>query len=276
MNAPVSVLIPCFNCSATLERAVDSVHAQTVRPTEILLVNDASTDNTAHIIGRLRRRYGDSWIGVIKLDKNCGPATARNVAWEKAKQPYVAFLDADDAWHPRKVEIQYLWMREHADVMLTGHPCLQIKEESSIPPLPEKWHTWQVTPRHLLISNRFPTRSVMLRRDVPYRFESGKRYCEDYLLWLKIVLGGLPAWRLELPMGYIYKRAFGESGLSERLWKMERGALDAYRHMWKQGALGVIAFWLAVSLSLLKYGRRLIIYSLSKFIQDISGKSQGT
>ena len=264
MGAPVSVLIPCFNCSATLERAISSVYHQTMRPAEVILVNDASTDSSRQLAEALQKTYEEGWLRVVSLETNCGPGTARNVSWEQAKQPYVAFLDADDAWHPRKVELQYSWMCEHPAVVLSGHPCPQLSPKSSLPALPEDWRARQVTPFQMLVSNCFPTRSAMLQRDIPYRFESGKRYCEDYQLFLEIVLAGLPAWRLELPLGYIYKSPYGGGGLSQRLWNMERGELGAYRYVRQQGKLNRLPYYLASSLSLAKYVNRSIRHYCSR------------
>ena len=130
MSTSVSVLVPCFNCSATLERAISSIYEQTVRPAEIILVNDASTDDTAQKIDALARGNDDSCIQVLTPDKNSGAGTAKNAAWENAKQPHIAFLAADDSWHPRKVELQYSWMREHPTVILSGHPCPRMSENS--------------------------------------------------------------------------------------------------------------------------------------------------
>ncbi|MHB1099234.1 MAG: glycosyltransferase family 2 protein, partial [Burkholderiales bacterium] len=109
-KVPVSVIIPCYRCAETIARAVDSVLKQTLPPEEILLVEDCSGDdgNTLAVLHSLQQN--NPFIRVIPLAKNGGPAAARNAGWDAAKQPYIAFLDADDAWHPKKLEIQYSWM----------------------------------------------------------------------------------------------------------------------------------------------------------------------
>nr|WP_175801934.1 glycosyltransferase [Burkholderia anthina] len=108
--APVSVIVPCYRSVSTLERAVASVYAQTWRPAELILVDDASPDDTLACIERLRSRYGDDWIRVIALPRNGGPGVARNVGWRCATQRFIAFLDADDTWHPDKIARQCGWM----------------------------------------------------------------------------------------------------------------------------------------------------------------------
>src|SRR5690606_29412442 len=61
------------------------------------------------------------WIRVVPLELNGGAAAARNAGWNSATGKYVAFLDADDTWHPQKIEVQYKWMEAHPEVGLTGH-----------------------------------------------------------------------------------------------------------------------------------------------------------
>ena len=81
MQAPVSAVIPCYNCSATIEKAVDSIAKQTLIPQEVILVNDDSSDQTIDILQNLQNIYGKEWIKIINLKKNVGPGQARNLGW---------------------------------------------------------------------------------------------------------------------------------------------------------------------------------------------------
>jgi len=133
MYVPVSVVIPCYCCEDTIERAVVSVMSQTALPGEVILVDDASPDHgrTLSKLQELQERFRDkTHIEIIALKNNSGPSVARNAGWGTATQPYIAFLDADDAWHTQKLEIQYEWMKEHPEIALTGHKCLWLKEDS--------------------------------------------------------------------------------------------------------------------------------------------------
>ena len=91
MNAivPVSVVVPCYRCRATIERAVASVVAQTWRPAQLILVDDASDDDTAVLLDAIQQRLGD-WVEVLALAENGGAAQARNAGWERATQTFVA------------------------------------------------------------------------------------------------------------------------------------------------------------------------------------------
>ena len=262
---PVSVVIPCYECANTIERALASVASQSYRPAELIIVDDASNDFTLRKLFELKKRYGEEWMRVIPLERNCGPAVARNVGWETATEKYLAFLDADDAWHPRKIEIQYTWMTRHPEVVLTGHRCLFIGSKVTDPRLPQNWGAFRVRPLRLLISNKFLTRSVMLLRELPYRFNKDKRYSEDYLLWLEIVLNGNIAWYLDLPMGYFYKAPFGEGGLSGSLLNIEKGELDTYRRLYRQGLLSGFLTLCLIIFSLAKHLRRVVIRLLLSF-----------
>jgi len=261
-NISVSVIIPCYNCVDTIERAVASVAAQTYLPDEVILVDDGSTDFTAEKLFELKNFYGKKWINVIRLEHNYGQSFARNVGWDAASEKYLSFLDADDAWHPRKLEIQFSWMIRHPKVSMTGHPFLQINNDDTPDfVLTDKFRNFQVKPFYLLVSNRFSTPTVMLYRRLPYRFNAVKRYSEDYLLWLEIVLNGYSSWYLDLPMAYLYKATFGESGLSGNLLKMEKGELDTYRRLHHKGLISGFSTSCLMTFSLLKYLRRLLISS---------------
>ena len=99
----------------------------------------------------------------------------------------------------------------------------------------------------------------MLRREITNRFDPAKRYAEDYLLWLEIIMDGNSAWLLELPMAYSYKADFGDDGLTGNLWKMAWGELDTYRRIYLDGAISRAYYSCIVLFSLLKYLRRLLL-----------------
>lgn len=266
MFAPVSVIIPCYRCTGTIERAFRSVLHQSVMPEEVLMIEDGSGDGgkTLSLLHDLKKRHHEKLeIKVVGLRENKGPSVARNMGWEVAGRPYIAFLDADDAWHPRKIEIQYNWMKAHPEVAFSGHAHLVV-DDDEIPDFPDAWSTWQVSAKDLLFYNRFSTPCVMLRRNIPFRFDPAKRHSEDYLLWLKILLGGYQGWRLELPLAFCYKPDFGSSGLSGDLWQMEKGELDTYWRLYRRGLISPLITPFLVFLSLAKYFRRLAIASLRK------------
>jgi glycosyltransferase involved in cell wall biosynthesis len=96
----VSVIIPAWNRARELRNAIDSALAQTAPPAEIVVVDDGSTDNTPEVLAS----YGDA-IRVVRQD-NLGVAAARNAGIAIARGELLAFLDSDDVWLPRKLELQ--------------------------------------------------------------------------------------------------------------------------------------------------------------------------
>lgn len=99
----VTALIPAYNAEATLPRTLDSVRAQTYPSLEIIVVDDGSKDSTAEIVREACRQ--DQRIILIQ-QKNAGVATARNTGIAAATGDWIAPVDADDLWHPRKIELQ--------------------------------------------------------------------------------------------------------------------------------------------------------------------------
>jgi len=134
VSAPVSVILPCYRCSKTIVRAIESVVKQTLLPKELILIDDASDDGiTIKILHEQAAKYADILIvKIIALDQNKGAAAARNIGWGLSTQPYIALLDADDAWHSRKIEIQFNFMERNPNVVLCGHNAKILNK--NIPP----------------------------------------------------------------------------------------------------------------------------------------------
>jgi glycosyltransferase involved in cell wall biosynthesis len=102
MMQTVSVVIPAYNCAATIEEAVATARAQTHRPLEIIVIDDASSDET---LAKLATIAGPDLV-VLRNRRNAGGSAARNRGIEYARGDVIAFLDADDLWAPTKLELQ--------------------------------------------------------------------------------------------------------------------------------------------------------------------------
>lgn len=264
-QVPVSVVIPCYNCGDTLGRALRSVYQQTAPPSETIIVNDASDAEAMSSIENTFFNYSGKLNNgkITHLLHQSGPATARNRGWEAAEQPFIAFLDADDTWHPKKIEVQYNWMRRHPKYCLSGHQSIRLLPEQIPPDIPTNFSWRSIKPLRQLVANQFHTRTVMIKRDIPNRFKAGKRYSEDYLLWLEVIFNRGKAAFLDVPLAYTYKRQFGGGGLSGDLWKMEKGELDTYFQIYRMGYISWPLFYILIIQSLLKYLRRAMISHIS-------------
>lgn len=124
----ISCIIPVYNGERYLREAIDSILAQTYRPLEIIVVDDGSTDGTADVAAS----YG------ARLDyvrqSNAGPAAARNRGLSLAQGEFVAFLDADDLWHPEKLACQMARFQARPELSI----CVTHVQNFWIPELKEE------------------------------------------------------------------------------------------------------------------------------------------
>jgi glycosyltransferase involved in cell wall biosynthesis len=113
----LSVVIPTYNSSRTIQSTLNSVLKQTLQPEEILVLDDGSSDNTVSLLSAYHPRV------TVFHQENKGVASARNTLCRRANSDLVAFLDHDDVWHPRYLEIQAGLYHRHpqAVAMFTGH-----------------------------------------------------------------------------------------------------------------------------------------------------------
>ena len=97
-----SVIIPAYNVSGIIGRAIRSAAAQTLPPLEILVIDDCSTDNTVEVVKALGREIPS--LRLLSTPANAGPSAARNVGLRAAKADWIALLDSDDAWKPGRLK----------------------------------------------------------------------------------------------------------------------------------------------------------------------------
>ena len=258
---PISVVMPAYNAQRFLRRAIISIANQTAHPLEVIIVDDGSQDNTWGMVLETSKEFSFLRIQGIRLPLNSGPGAARNAGWGRAKGKYIAFLDADDVWHPDKLKLQYSWMLEEYKLVLTGHRCDVIDEQAfesvNTDDLVSKKRSFFF--RDFLFSNRLSTPSVMVKANLPMRFPDNLRYCEDYYLWLEIVsLYGEVGW-IDLPLACLFKAKYGASGLSGELYQMERGELIALKNMYKARRITALTWTVSVLWSLLKFLNRVTL-----------------
>lgn len=274
--ADVSVVIPCYCCVNTIERAVDSVLKQTILPREIILVDDASPDNTLDLLKAIEGGVTSVSIVVKRLDTNGGAGSARNLGWISAKSRYIAFLDSDDSWHPEKLRIQYELMLANPQIKISAHEIKiltdkdtntrrgDIEMEGGL----DVGEFVNINFHEMLFFNKFPTPTVMLQADLLGEMSFRYRYSEDYDLWLRILSKYKTALYIKFPLSYVYKGTFGVSGLSSRLLHMELGELRNFHNLRRAGDIGWVLFFLASFFSVAKFLRR-VSYSFAYKVRRI-------
>src|ERR1700726_2960049 len=125
----VTTVLPVRDRKQVSSRALESVSLQTCPPTEVIVVDDASTDETPNIVADIAKKLNN--LVLIKLPKNVGAAQARNVGAENAKGNLLAFLDSDDRWYPEKLEKQINEFRAYKDIVAVFCGSLTTTKNSS-------------------------------------------------------------------------------------------------------------------------------------------------
>ncbi len=191
----VSVVIPAFNASNTLQQTLLSVSAQTYRNLEIIVVDDGSADHTALIA----RAYSQIDPRVRLIQKaNGGVASARNAGTRASTAEFVAFIDADDLWHPTKIAKQMALLTAGGNEMaLVYSPFRRIDMAGMVRGSSRNHRVdgW-VVHRHFYINFIGNGSSILIRKHVleelggysPALLEAGAQGCEDLLLQLRIAL----------------------------------------------------------------------------------------
>jgi glycosyltransferase involved in cell wall biosynthesis len=184
-RAPVTVVIPTYNRRDLVCDAIDSVLAQTVLPGQVVVVDDGSIDDTG---SHLRATYGDRIE--YRHQTNAGLSAARNHGIQVAREPLVAFLDDDDVWHPRKLELQTRCFDRDARLGLLGTRQFDWPAEK-FPSAPEDPAevlapvSWE----RLVVKTLIPVSSVIVRRELVERvgaFDTTFRSSEDREFFLRV------------------------------------------------------------------------------------------
>ncbi len=183
----VSVIIPVYNGAPTIERALKSVFDQTFTDFEIICVDDGSTDRTRAIVEQYARDYGDR-VKIVE-QANRGPAAARNNGARHSSGEYIAFLDADDVWTPRMLELTVAAMRADPDAVLAYSDIVIMNEAGEeVGRSPVRPDTAHAPSMEEMLARIWPmTIMVVMRRDAFDRtggFCEQLRGAEDIYLWL--------------------------------------------------------------------------------------------
>ncbi len=260
----VSVIIPCYKCSNTIKRAIDSIFNQTVLPKEIFIIDDnIDKKETLDLFNILVANYQDESFKMICHIKNQGAPSARNLGWNLATCEYVAFLDSDDAWHPQKLQLQYEFMKKNQEIILSGHDIEIVQDEKKESHADNKnLSSKKCSKTNILLRNIFPTPTLMIKRDINYRFDETMRYVDDHLLLMNIILDDNQAYKIENKLAYVFKPMFGVSGLSSNMYQMEKHELLAYTKIFQAKKIALVTYIFTITFSLVKYSRRLILLKL--------------
>ena len=224
MNNLVSIITPCYNSSLFLDDCINSVLDQSYSKWELLIVDDASTDNSKSII--MKYSKSDNRIKPVFLDKNIGAAASRNIALKNANGDYIAFLDSDDLWLNNKLAIQLRFML-HKNINFSfssyhtvSHNGLVLGKKIIAPS--------QISYKKYLKNTIIGCLTVMLKRS---HFQDLKmpllRSSHDMALWLNLLRNGENAYGITKSLAKY--RIVNSSNTSNKfkavldVWRVYRG-----------------------------------------------------
>jgi len=189
-----------YNSEAFISGTIDSVINQTYKNWELILIDDCSNDKTLKIVKTFINQ--NTSIQLIKNSSNKGAAFSRNKGIKAAKGDYIAFLDADDLWKPKKLEIQLAFMKaENSTVCFSSYYLINEKGE----PLNKQVKALkEVSYKKLLKSNYIGNLTGIYNAKIIGKITSPNlRKRQDWLLWLAAIKkSGKPAKGIQKPLAY--------------------------------------------------------------------------
>ena len=253
----ISVIIPCFNSQNTVNRALNSVCSQITKPYELIVIDDASTDNTLDLLNNFAQKKHDFKVTVIRNSLNIGPGLSRNLGWDISSGEWVAFLDADDSWLENKIEMQIEYTRKLKSVDVLSFKSTRYGSKADKTIL-DTGKIRKLKFNNLIFRNQVITRTTSARKSLSYRFPRG--LSEDFSLWLECLSGGLNVYKVDKVVAFTYRRDYSKGGLSSQLFQHE---LFEIKRLGDYTTKSPVLVTFAILFSVSKFIRRVLI-SLSR------------
>ncbi|WP_232585545.1 glycosyltransferase family 2 protein [Photobacterium iliopiscarium] len=182
MTSLVSIIMPAYNCSKTINASIESVINQTYKNWELLITDDFSTDSTKDIIKNYQKKH--SRIKFLENTFDKGVSGARNTSIHYAGGTYIAFLDTDDTWAPNKLEEQLKAMNENG--MFASHSNYERIDSTGT--ILSTIHTQRIVSfNDMLKRNCIANLTGIYNSEVLGKFFQKKIGHEDYEMWLRVL-----------------------------------------------------------------------------------------
>jgi glycosyltransferase involved in cell wall biosynthesis len=201
----VSIILPTYNRERYLREAVDSVLAQSYQRWELVVIDDGSTDGTREYLAELR----DARVRAVYSHHVGHPAQLRNRGAVEATGMYVAFLDSDDVWHPRKLQLQVQDLQDHQECQWGYAYCERIGPAGERLPLPPgrgglPYRGW-ITDKLVTVEAVVTMPTVIMTREFFHEvggFDESFRYFSDYEFWTRCSLAS-PVTVVTMPLAQV-------------------------------------------------------------------------
>jgi glycosyltransferase involved in cell wall biosynthesis len=230
-SPPVSIIIPTYNRAHWLREAVESVCRQTVQDFELIIIDDGSTDGTAETLHHISRPF------VYRFQNNQGVSQARNQGILTARGKWMAFLDSDDLWLPKKLETQMHFFSKNPEALICQTEEIWIRNGRRVNPgKKHQKYSGDIFVPSLKLCLVSPS-AVMMRRDLLEKvglFDETLPACEDYDLWLRIA-AHYPIYLLDEPL--VVKRGGHPDQLSRTTPALDRLRIRSLVKLLRSGQL---------------------------------------
>lgn len=230
----VSIVVPVYNASAFIRQTIEMVQRQTYTDWELILVDDASKDDSVRVIEAYLEEKPDERICLIKKEKNEGAALSRNCGIREAKGRFIAFLDADDVWLPHKLQIQMEFMKnKKAGFVFSAY---EFGDEEAVGTgkvvhVPERLTYQQALSRTVIFTTTVLLDTQMVPKNLIYMPNVPS---EDSATWWQILKAGHVAYGCSQVLA-IYRRP--AKSLSSNKWKAIQRIWYLYRRVEKLSLL---------------------------------------
>jgi len=214
----ISIIMPVYNAEKTILKTLNSVLNQSFKNWELIIVDDASIDNTITCL----KKINDERIIIIKNFKNQGPGICRDEALKKAKGKYIAFLDADDTWNTSFLEIYYKTIIEYQCDIVYGSYIMKNGNKSRI------FQPEDLSLEQLYIQSPLSCLAVLIKSDIigKCKFEGAER--EDLHFWVQIIKRYNPSYRkVTSPLAHYIVSPQSRSGKKYRIAMVHANMLFA-------------------------------------------------
>ena len=241
----ISVVVPCFNAEAFIGRTIESVLAQTYRRFELIVVDDKSSDASTQIVRFFE--LTDKRVRLISLQRNSGaPAAPRNAGVSAARGEWIAFLDADDLWHPSKLELQMASLRESgASMCSTGMKDFRDESDIVVIAIQSTLALKRITFRQQLLKYRTPTSSIMIKRSLmiqcPFNDDISLKAREDTDCFIRVHEFIPFSLKIDMPLVFYRQQTDQISGNKWRMIGLHLAMLKKYRLLTGAG-LGLMVY----------------------------------
>lgn len=227
----VSIIMPVFNAAGYLPAALDSIGKQTYTNWELIVVNDCSTDNSAEIVRAFKKQHPRK-VKLIDLNTNLntGGDTATNMGIPHAKGELIAKMDADDIAHPKRLEKQVAYLREHPEIDVLGTNATVINTHGTVigektVPLTHEEIYQEYIYFHPMIHPTLMFRRKLIKRNSFYKIKYP--LANDYYTLFRLICRGHKF--ANLPDKLLYYRIYGANS---SLKNIKKGVLSAMYVKW--------------------------------------------